>query len=138
MRRNSKALSPVVASIILIAVTVAVSVVAAGWLGGTTIGLIRDAEQVSVVNVGFPNASTIQVWVRNAAGSDSSIAYAYINNVAALVSSPIAVYRSSSQIITFVAGENATFTLSSGTSYTIKLITSKGTSVVSAPTMYGT
>ena len=38
LKKNSKALSPVVASIILIAVTVAVSVVVAAWMGGMTIG----------------------------------------------------------------------------------------------------
>ena len=52
-KKNSKALSPVVASIILIAVTVAVSVVVAAWMGGMTIGLMGNAEQVSVTNVAF-------------------------------------------------------------------------------------
>jgi flagellin-like protein len=36
MRKNVKALSPVVASIILIAVTVAVSIVVAAWMGALT------------------------------------------------------------------------------------------------------
>ena len=52
-KKNSKALSPVVASIILIAVTVAVSVVVAAWMGGMTIGLMGNAEQVSVTNVQY-------------------------------------------------------------------------------------
>jgi flagellin-like protein len=42
--KNAKALSPVVASIILIAVTVAVSVVVAAWMGGMSIGLMGNAE----------------------------------------------------------------------------------------------
>ena len=54
-KKNSKALSPVVASIILIAVTVAVSVVVAAWMGGMTIGLMGSAEQVSVTNVAMPD-----------------------------------------------------------------------------------
>jgi flagellin-like protein len=52
-KKNSKALSPVVASIILIAVTVAVSVVVAAWMGGMTIGLMGSTEQVSITNVQF-------------------------------------------------------------------------------------
>lgn len=39
---NKKALSPVVKSIILIAVTVAVSIAVAAWMGALTVGLIKD------------------------------------------------------------------------------------------------
>ena len=142
LKRNSKALSPVVASIILIAVTVAVSVVVAAWMGGMTIGLMGSAEQVSVTNVAFPGTSTntIEVMVQNAGGTDSQISTAFINGVATTGFSSITIPKSSSQIITFVGGTggNATFTLSSGTSYTVKLITAKGTSVVSSPTTYST
>ena len=52
-KKNAKALSPVVASIILIAVTVAVSVVVAAWMGGMTIGLMGNAEQASIANIAF-------------------------------------------------------------------------------------
>jgi flagellin-like protein len=38
--KNRKALSPVVASIILIAVTVAVSIAVAAWMGALTIGFM--------------------------------------------------------------------------------------------------
>ena len=47
-KKNAKGLSPVVASIILIAVTVAVSVVVAAWMGGMTIGLMGNAEQAKI------------------------------------------------------------------------------------------
>ncbi len=53
IKKNSKALSPVIASIILIAVTVAVSVVVAAWMGGMTIGFMGNAEQVSITNIAF-------------------------------------------------------------------------------------
>ena len=56
-KKNSKALSPVVASIILIAVTVAVSVVVAAWMGGTTIGLMGNAEQATITNLEFTNVA---------------------------------------------------------------------------------
>ena len=83
-RKNAKALSPVVASIILIAVTVAVSVVVAAWMGGMSLGLMANAEQVSVTNVQFhDNAGatldTIILSVRNNGGADAAISRFYIN-----------------------------------------------------------
>ncbi len=53
INKNTKALSPVVASIILIAVTVAVSVVVAAWMGGMSLGLMNNAEQVTASNPVF-------------------------------------------------------------------------------------
>jgi flagellin-like protein len=135
-KKNTKALSPVVASIILIAVTVAVSVVVAAWMGGMTIGLMGSAEQVSITNVAIPSANTIQVLVQNAGGTQGTINSAFINDVAVIPFTPVGVNKSSQTVITFVAGTNATFTLNPGTSYTVKLITAKGTSVVSAATTY--
>ena len=51
IRQNKKAMSPVVASVILIAVTVAISLATAGWLGaltthytGTTAITVNDAQ----------------------------------------------------------------------------------------------
>jgi flagellin-like protein len=44
IQNNTKALSPVVASIILIAVTVAVSVAVAMWMGGLAGGFMESAE----------------------------------------------------------------------------------------------
>ncbi len=138
LKKNSKALSPVVASIILIAVTVAVSVVVAAWMGGMTIGLMGSAEQVSVANVAFPDAGTIQVLVQNSGGTQSTINSAFINGIAATVATPVGVAKGSQTVLTFTTNTpaNATFTLTAGSSYTVKLITAKGTSVVSAATTY--
>ena len=57
-KKNAKGLSPVVASIILIAVTVAVSVVVAAWLSGMAFGFMGSAEQASVTNVALANTGT--------------------------------------------------------------------------------
>jgi len=137
-KKNSKALSPVVASIILIAVTVAVSVVVAAWMGGMTIGLMGSAEQVSITNVAFPDATTIQLLVQNQGGTQASITSAFVNGVAATVNPAVGLAKSSQTTMTFssATGGNATFTLTPGTSYTIKLITAKGTSVISSATTY--
>jgi flagellin-like protein len=49
---NKKALSPVVAAIILIAVTVAVSIAVAAWMGSLTIGFMETAE-LTITDVDF-------------------------------------------------------------------------------------
>jgi flagellin-like protein len=134
-KKNAKALSPVVASIILIAVTVAVSVVVAAWMGGMTIGLMGSAEQISITNVAL-DANNIQVLVQNAGGTQGTINSAFINGVATSVFTPVQVAKSNQTTIVFTSPGNASFTMTPGTSYTIKLITAKGTSVVSSATTY--
>ena len=62
--KNAKALSPVVASIILIAVTVAVSIAVAAWMGGLSIGFMQT-EQLTITNVRVTSATTMTVSVRN-------------------------------------------------------------------------
>ncbi len=131
LRKNSKALSPVVASIILIAVTVAVSVVVAAWMGGTTIGLMGSAEQVSITNIAFEGSTnTITVKVQNSGGTASNITSAFINGVGATMPSSNVGLPKTSTIDLELTGA----TVSPGTSYTIKLITAKGTSVVNTAT----
>ncbi len=132
-RKNAKALSPVVASIILIAVTVAVSVVVAAWMGGMTIGLMGNAEQVSITNIAFNGtSSTISVMVQNSAGATSNITTAFVNGATATMNggaTNVGLDKSSTVTIDLTGT-----TLSAGTSYSIKLITAKGTSVVNTAT----
>ena len=45
IRRSRKALSPVVASIILIAVTVAVSIAVAAWMGALTFNFMATEQR---------------------------------------------------------------------------------------------
>ena len=51
-RQNRKALSPVIASIILITITVAVSIAVAAWMGTLTVGFM-STEEVSITNAWF-------------------------------------------------------------------------------------
>jgi len=50
--KNRKALSPVVASIILIAVTVAVSIAVAAWMGALTVGFMGSSS-ITITKVSF-------------------------------------------------------------------------------------
>jgi flagellin-like protein len=127
-KKNAKALSPVVASIILIAVTVAVSVVVAAWMGGMTIGLMGNAEQASIANVAFIGTNTIDVLVQNSGSTTVNITQAFVNGVGATVTTtagPLSVDKSAATTF-HVTSPTA---LSAGTSYQIKLITAKGTQI---------
>jgi flagellin-like protein len=127
IKKNSKALSPVVASIILIAVTVAVSVVVAAWMGGMTIGLMGNAEQAQVTNAVFTSDQTVNVTVRNT-GSDTvsfSVNCATIDGHAAdNVATEVAKGSSETIEVTYAGAFTA------GAQYELKLITDKGTSIV--------
>jgi len=63
-RKSRKALSPVVASIILIAVTVAVSIAVAAWMGALTIGFMAT-EELKITNMQFNETDGIILSVRN-------------------------------------------------------------------------
>jgi flagellin-like protein len=136
LKKNAKGLSPVVASIILIAVTVAVSVVVAAWMGGMTIGLMGNAEQVSITNVQFTPGSgntldQITVLVQNSGSSTITISNnAFINGASATFAAgtTFQILKSSSQSITFTL-PTGTLALNVGGSYAVKLLTVKGTQV---------
>jgi flagellin-like protein len=129
LRKNSKALSPVVASIILIAVTVAVSVVVAAWMGGMSLGLMGNAEQVSVTNVQFVDVvdpdDEIVVSIRNSGGADASISKAYVNGEAILLTAL------DSTVITKGTITDITIThdWDASTSYELKFTTAMGNNV---------
>ncbi len=74
--KSKKALSPVVAAIILIAVTVAVSIAVAAWMGSLTIGFMETTE-VTITEVDFTIGDAIDgriaVYVTNSGTSDVTI-----------------------------------------------------------------
>src|SRR5512136_2224053 len=70
MRKNAKALSPVVASIILIAVTVAVSIAVAAWMGALVVGNM-NTEELKVTNAQFAaNGANVVLTVKNTGASE--------------------------------------------------------------------
>jgi flagellin-like protein len=81
-RRSRRALSPVVASIILIAVTVAVSIAVAAWMGALTVGFM-DTEGVAITSVLFHGTTdkTVQIIAKNTGTSAVTINRVWINGV---------------------------------------------------------
>ncbi|MCW3999828.1 MAG: hypothetical protein NWE93_06280 [Candidatus Bathyarchaeota archaeon] len=131
IRKNSKALSPVVASIILIAVTVAVSVVVAAWMGGMTINLMGTAEQGVITNLQFTDGGTgddtITATVQNTGDIAITITGGFVNGDAATA------YAGDTTIAKGATGD-ITLTLPTGTlvdatQFQIKLTTSKGNAI---------
>jgi flagellin-like protein len=79
MLRSRKALSPVVASIILIAVTVAVSIAVAAWMGALTFNFMAT-EQLKITNVSFPSAGNVAITIANTGTTPITITEIHVNN----------------------------------------------------------
>ncbi len=120
-RKSRKALSPVVASIILIAVTVAVSIAVAAWMGALSIGFM-DTEQMQITQCEFTDSgATITLSVRNTGTTDIVINSATVNGAdAPVTSTPVTVLKNSDGTIVLTASWSA------GDSYSIRLLSAKG------------
>ncbi|MEM2968455.1 MAG: archaellin/type IV pilin N-terminal domain-containing protein [Candidatus Bathyarchaeia archaeon] len=82
LRHSRKALSPVVASIILIAVTVAVSIAVAAWMGALTTGFMAT-EELKITRMTFEGnegSRTITIIANNTGTASVTISAVYLNN----------------------------------------------------------
>jgi flagellin-like protein len=127
--KSKKALSPVVASIILIAVTVAVSIAVAAWMGALTFTFMAT-EQLQITNLSFnvgPVATGwVEVTVNNTGTSPATLNEAWVNNVKYTTTTPalpsggtIAANKGLVLRITSVV-------VNAGSNYQVKLVSSKG------------
>jgi len=123
--KNKKALSPVVAAIILIAVTVAVSIAVAAWMGSLTFTFM-ETEQIAITGLSFNTANDqITVSFQNTGTTDVTITSAKVTggNVtsASVVAETFAKGTADSIVVTA-----STNTIMAGTSYNVEIISSKG------------
>ena len=128
--KSKKALSPVVAAIILIAVTVAVSIAVAAWMGSLTFTFM-ETEELKITSIEFSSSSplandTITVNVLNTGTTDISIvATVTVNGLGATegTTAPATVGKGTpdSFNVTLTSG-----TWSAGSSYNVELLSSKG------------
>lgn len=131
IRKNVKALSPVVASIILIAVTVAVSIAVAAWMGALTFTFM-GTEEIKITNMAFgpsANPSWIALTVNNTGTSPVTINEAWINNVKHTTTYPASqlsaiIAANSGLVLNLTTTNNPQVT--NGNNYQVKLTTSKG------------
>jgi len=78
--KSRKALSPVVAAIILIAVTVAVSIAVAAWMGALTFTFMKT-EELKITSVTFPTSSTAKISLTNTGANSLTVSSVTIDDV---------------------------------------------------------
>lgn len=128
-RKSRKALSPVVASIILIAVTVAVSIAVAAWMGALTTGFMAT-EELKITNVAFATPDS------NAECANATI---FLRNTGSTAVTVTEIYKGNELVWTgtvqIAAGATTTINIDeetdpikydAGTAYQFKVMSSKG------------
>jgi flagellin-like protein len=137
--KNSKALSPVVASIILIAVTVAVSIAVAAWMGALSFNFM-NTEQLTYTNYAWgPSNANFTFTVKNTGSSGLSITDVRIDGAAAgsinykKNADLWILYTSGTPIVSADKGDSIQFgvtrtagNFTSGIQYEFTVITAKG------------
>ena len=119
--KSKKALSPVVAAIILIAVTVAVSIAVAAWMGALTFTFMKT-EELKITSVTFPAADQTKIAFTNTGASTLTISSVTVDDVDKTIATlPMDVEKGVSGYVT-IDGWNWT----SGTKYTFALLTAGG------------
>ena len=124
--KSRKALSPVVASIILIAVTVAVSIAVAAWMGALTF-TFTNTEQIQITSMTFGH-NWIALIANNTGTTPVTINAVYLNNAGTPITtfntgqSPGNIPANSGAVI------NMTTTVTDGYNYQVKLVSAKGNS----------
>jgi flagellin-like protein len=123
--RSRKALSPVVASIILIAVTVAVSIAVAAWMGALTFNFMAT-EQLKITNLAFPAVNTVTITMLNTGTNPLTISEVHVNNGPNLISTAIPTWATGVVAANTNLIENFTSSWVNGAQYEVELKSSKG------------
>jgi len=136
-KKNAKALSPVVASIILIAVTVAVSIAVAAWMGALTVGFMQT-EELKITSMTFGAGTSpdqyITISVTNT--GTTSITVSSVTVTPTPTGTPTETYPTGFSTATLSANTAGTIKVDlaagglyvNGGSYKITILTAKGNS----------
>jgi flagellin-like protein len=93
LSKCKKALSPVVASIILIAVTVAVSIAVAAWMGALSIGFMSSSS-ITVTDVDFwdtTDYTNVTLTVKNTGTKTVTVVTVKVNGITASINGTISL-----------------------------------------------
>jgi len=125
--KSRKALSPVVAAIILIAVTVAVSIAVAAWMGALTFTFMQT-EELKFTAYTWDSSSPyqwIRITVKNTGSSDLSISEVRVNDAAALDDGITVPYSlAAGAVVTLNVTRTNDYT--SGVKYEFTVVTASG------------
>jgi len=120
--RSRKALSPVIAAIILIAVTVAVSIAVAAWMGALTFAFM-GYEDISITTVTWTPNTSLDIVISNTGTKDVTINHVEINYAVANVTRTLPFsFATSDPDITLTI----TYDYTNGAAYDISVVTSGG------------
>ncbi len=123
--RSRKALSPVVAAIILIAVTVAVSIAVAAWMGALTFTFM-GYEKLEITTIKWSPNTSFNITIKNTGTKDLTISHIEVNHVGlsnTLVSpQPPMPFKTTDSAKTLII----TYTYVNGTAYDVSVVTSGG------------
>lgn len=130
--KSKKALSPVVAAIILIAVTVAVSIAVAAWMGSLTMQFM-ETNEITITQLTFTagnaTAGEIEAAVSNTGTSDVTINIVKVNGATITQDN----WDATADPATIAAGDSDTITITcevvAGSKYLVSLFTTDGTLV---------
>jgi flagellin-like protein len=133
--KSRKALSPVVAAIILIAVTVAVSIAVAAWMGALTFTFMKT-EELKITSMTFGGTSavannTIVLSIRNSGTSKVTVSEVRVNDVSKTFGGTAAYEAGASGTITVYMGASY---WSTGNKYKVSLLSATGTTVAAYET----
>ena len=133
---SKKALSPVVAAIILIAVTVAVSIAVAAWMGALTFTFMKT-EELKITSMTFTGAGTsITLKIRNPGTAKVTLSEVKVNDGAITVSGttpalPLDVAAGASDVsLVITLGTN----WATGNKYKVTILSATGTPVAAYET----
>ena len=136
--KSKKALSPVVAAIILIAVTVAVSIAVAAWMGALTFTFMKT-EQFNIAAVNFQGTAGaagnhINMTIQNTGTASFTISTAAkVNGVSKTLAAAVTITAGGSGFadIPNVGWQN-------GLQYSMELLTTQGTKITYVANAPGT
>lgn len=124
--KSKKALSPVVAAIILIAVTVAVSIAVAAWMGALTFTFMKT-EELKITGVTFPTNATAVIACTNTGADALTVSAVTIDDASA---TPTYGGTFGTTDGSLAKGASGTITIgldwTSGVKYTFAVLTSGG------------
>jgi len=130
LSRSRKAISPVIATLLLILVAVASGLVlysyVMGYLGSMTKGG-SSMQGLLSLDSSTADTSSITAYVRNVGSVSVNITSAYLDGAVQSIDSPGYVVISTGNVGTVTLSG---LTLQSGTSYTVTLVAKDGTSLV--------
>jgi flagellin-like protein len=119
--RSRKALSPVVAAIILIAVTVAVSIAVAAWMGALTFTWM-GYESVEIQGITWKSNNAFNITIYNDGTKDLTINHVEVNYQKRTVTQPLPTTLNTGDTMML----DVTFDYVNGTAYDVSVVTSSG------------